>query len=676
MSLRMRILLVAMPPLIATLLIASLILTERWQYARDVARVAQLSTLVSSVGGLVHELQKERGVTSVFLSTHGAQFRTELAEQHRATSAAQPSFLEQSRLIDAPAPALAEKLALAKGMLTQLPALRADVNALSLQTSESFAYFTGVIHALLEVVPQASFAAQDPTASRSFLALFNFMQAKERAGQERALGAQGFAAGHFAPELYQRFLYLRMEQDTFLQMFGSYATGEEQALFRRDVSGPALAAVDRLRALADSGTTPGDPIGVDESALFTAATARIDLMRAVEVALAEQIQATAAASQRTAELGLWLLLGGIGGVTVLVGASASALLRSLTWPLRRLVGAMTKLAKGDTAIEIPAGDRADEIGAMARALAMLRDDRMLANRLQAERLEEHAMRERQQAEVKARITAFGTAMSGALHRLDAAGEGMSGTSGRLSNTASQAAERSAAAAVAVSQAAHNADAVAAAVEQLAGSAQEIGHQAATAAEKIASATDQARHMETIVAGLFAAAEQVGSVVALLRATADQTSLLALNATIKAARAGMAGRSFAVVASEVKALASRTNQATDTIAAQVATMQGVAREGVATVKAIARSVENVGTSAVAVAAGVEAQAAATDEITRRAREIADGTVELQDNMSKASAAAAAAGSEAGEVRQAAEALGQQAGVLRSEIETFFRDLRAA
>jgi len=442
------------------------------------------------------------------------------------------------------------------------------------------------------------------------------------------------------------------------------------------VSGPALAAVDRLRTVADNAGVQGELVGVDASAWFSVATSRIDLMRAAEMTLARRIQTAGEANQRSAELGFWLLLGVIAGTATLAGAVAVAMLRSLTWPLRRLVAAMMQLAEGDTTSDIPASDRADEIGAMARALAMLRDDRVLADRLQAERLGEHAARERQQAEVKARIVAFGTAMDGALHRLDAAGEGMLGTSGRLSSTASQAVERSAAAAIAVSQAAHNADAVAAAVEQLAGSAQEIGHQAATAAEKVSYATDQARHMETIVTGLFAAAEQVGSVVAMVRATADQTSLLALNATIEAARAGVAGRSFAVVASEVKALATRTNQATDTIAAQVATMQGVAREGVAAVKAIARSVENVGASAVAVAAGVEAQATATDEITRRAREIADGTVELQDSMSKASAAAAAAGSEAGEVRQAAEALGQQAGVLRSEIETFFRDIRAA
>ncbi len=250
MSLRTRFLLVAAPPLAVMLLVASLPLAQRWQEARGTARVAQFAALAASVGGLVHELQKERGVTGIVLGSHGAQFSAELAEQRRATAASQSSFLNQDRLIDAPEPALADKFAQVEGMLTQLAAVRVGVDALSLQPSESFTRFTELIRALLGLAPQIGFPTPDSTVSRSFLTLFNLMQAKERAGQERAVGAQGFAAGRFAPELYRRFLCLRMEQDTFLQMFDLYATGEAR-----------LSAISGLCRLCGG---PEDILGGDE----------------------------------------------------------------------------------------------------------------------------------------------------------------------------------------------------------------------------------------------------------------------------------------------------------------------------------------------------------------------------------------------------------------------------
>ncbi len=676
MSLRSRILLVAAAPLIAMLLVSSLTLTARWLHEGDMAQVVKLSTLVTSVGGLIQELQKERGATSVFLSSHGSQFRPEVATQRRDTAAAMPPFLTAVHLLSAADPAVAAKLAIAQDALGKMSDVRAAADTLTLPVTESFTYYTDFIRTLLDAVSEAGIAAQDPAAIRSFLALSNFMQAKERAGQERAVGAQGFAAGRFSPELYRRFLYLRMEQDTFLQTFKSYATKAEDAVYRRIITGPSVSAVYGLRAVADAGGLQGDLNGVDGVAWFRTATARIDLMRAVEIAFAERMLLSAAKNSEAAKTGFWVLLSAAVGMTVLVSAIAMITVRSLARPLLTLTVAMTALAGGDTTVDVPASDRADQVGAMARALALLRDNRVLADRLQAEKCEEQAMRERRHTEVETHVVAFGVAVADALHRLDAAGDAMLGTSGRLSGTASEAAGRSAAAAVAVSQTAFNAGAVAAAVQQLSSSAQEIGHQASTAAEKVFNATGQARQMETIVDGFFAAAEQVGSVVAVVRAMAEQTNLLALNATIEAARAGHAGKSFAVVASEVKALATRTNQATDTIAGQVATMQEVARKGIAATKAIAGSVASVGAAAVAVAAGVEAQATATNEITRRAHEIADGTVALQDSISNASAAAATAGDEAGEVRQAAKALGEQVGILRNQVETFVCNIRAA
>jgi methyl-accepting chemotaxis protein len=676
MSLRTRILLVAAPPLLAMLLISGLTLAARWQHAGDMARVEALSALVTDVGGLVHELQKERGITTVLVTSQGSQFRAEMDAERRLTDAAQPPILLQARRLGDAGGQVATKLAAAEQALTGLAALRAKADALALAPADCLAAYTELISALLDMVPEAGVAAHDASATRSFLALSSLMEMKERAGRERAIGAQGFTIGRFSPNLYRRFAHLRMEQDTFLQTFRAYATDAERELFRHTVFGPTLAALDMLRSVADDGGLSGALDGVSASGWFEVASARIDLLRAVEAGLANRQQALAAANRRAAQLGFWLLLGAVGCVTVLVGAIAAATVRSLAVPLRRLTVTMAALASGETAMPIPAEDRTDEVGAMARALAALRENRIAADRLQADRVQEQGVRERRHAAVEARVAGFGAVVTDALHHLDQAGSAMLGTSSRLSDAAAQAASRSAAAASAVSQAALNADAVAAAVEQLAASAREIGSQAAAAADKVGGAAGQARRADGMVAGLATAAERVGSVVALVRQIAGQTNLLALNATIEAARAGAAGKGFAVVAAEVKALAAQTNQATETIAAQVAAMQAVAGEGVAAVQAIASAVEDIGAVAAAVAEAVEVQATATGEITRHTREIARGTVQLQDGMVGASDAAAATGHEADAVREAAAALGRHAGVLRGEIESFVQDIRAA
>ncbi len=166
MSLRSRILLVAAPPLFAMLLVSSLTLTARWIHAGDMAQVVKLSTFVTSVGGLIQELQKERGATSVFLSSHGSQFRPEMATQRRDTASAIPPFLAAVHLLSTADPAVAAKLAIAQDALEKMSDVRGGADTLALPATESFTYYTEFIRTLLDAVSEAGVAAQDPAATR------------------------------------------------------------------------------------------------------------------------------------------------------------------------------------------------------------------------------------------------------------------------------------------------------------------------------------------------------------------------------------------------------------------------------------------------------------------------------------------------------------------------------
>jgi methyl-accepting chemotaxis protein len=187
--------------------------------------------------------------------------------------------------------------------------------------------------------------------------------------------------------------------------------------------------------------------------------------------------------------------------------------------------------------------------------------------------------------------------------------------------------------------------------------------------------EAARTNET-VQSLSGMAQKIGAVVELIQAIASQTNLLALNATIEAARAGEAGKGFAVVASEVKGLASQTAKATEEISTQIGAMQSSTNDAVVAIASISKTIGRMNEIASAIAAAVEQQGAATHEITRNTQEAARGTGEVSRNITGVNAAAGHTGKAASDVLTASTRLGDQAQSLRSEMDRFFADIRAA
>ncbi|MFC3230199.1 methyl-accepting chemotaxis protein [Marinibaculum pumilum] len=399
---------------------------------------------------------------------------------------------------------------------------------------------------------------------------------------------------------------------------------------------------------------------------------------------AEAIRAGAIAQERAikaethgtiAQAELLALLMGLGGI-VLGAVLAWTIGGGIARPIVAMTAVMRRLAEGDREVAVPAQQRRDEIGAMAEAVQVFKDNAIEMERLAAEqRLEEERKATRQQA-IDASIAAFQEKVSGILGTLSSASTEMQHTAESMSATAEETARQSNAAAASAEEASAGVQTVASASEELAASVHEIGRQVEESNRVAGEAVDQVQQTHGTVQGLAEAARRIGDVVQLINDIASQTNLLALNATIEAARAGEAGKGFAVVASEVKSLANQTAKATEDIAAQITGIQQATGGAVDAIEGIGSVISKVSEIAAAIAGAVEEQAAATQEIAQNVQQTAAGTSEVSANVAGLSQAANDTGAASAQVLSTAGDLARQATVLRDEVDSFLSSVRAA
>ena len=366
------------------------------------------------------------------------------------------------------------------------------------------------------------------------------------------------------------------------------------------------------------------------------------------------------------------------GVTLLIALGATLYsFVGVSRPITVMTQAMRRLADGDVQAEIPYAARRDEIGAMSATVAVFRRNLLHTRTLEGEAARARAESETQRREATRTLAdRFEGAVGGILGSVTAAATRLQATAQGLNATASQTAGRSTGAAAAAEQASTNVTTVAVAAEQLGSTVDEIGRQVGASADLAQAAVHEAAATAQLVQALSTGAQRVGEVVTLISSIADQTNLLALNATIEAARAGEAGRGFAVVATEVKALAAQTARATAEIAAQIGRIQGSTGEAVRAIDGIAARIRDISGMATAIAAAVEEQGAATQEIVRNVTQAATGTEAVTANVTGVAGAAAATGQAAGQVLDSASEMARQAAQLGEEVEHFLATVRAA
>ena len=410
----------------------------------------------------------------------------------------------------------------------------------------------------------------------------------------------------------------------------------------------------------------------DAPALAAAASLRQEF-----AAYLDQRADTVASSIETVDrLSLIAVLVVAASALALAALAYVAIYRGVSGRVSALTGEMSALAGGDDGIDLSAFDSDDEIGEMAGAVAVFRDNIVKNAELTAQSAAQTSARAARGQAVAEAARRFDGEIAEILSSIGGAVERLESTSGAMSVAADQSRQLAAGVAESSERTAGNVESVAAATDELTASIEEIGRQVAQSSALTQEAVAEADATNAEVGQLAADAEKIGDVVKLINEIAEQTNLLALNATIEAARAGEAGRGFAVVANEVKSLATQTGRATEEISGQISGIQAATGKAARAIDAIGRKIGEASSIATSIAAAVEQQSGATGEIARAVAEASTGARAVNDAMDGLSEATRSTENQAGAVRGATDSLAAVADDMNARVGAFLEEMRTA
>lgn len=641
-NIRSKIFLATGVPAILAIVFIFLSISTKYAVYEDMSDVQRLSQFAANISALVHETQKERGMTGVFLNSSGDRFRTKLRDQRLLTDRRMEALqeaatdLETTRYSDTFATALDTALE----RMHSLEGLRQRIDSFAISASRALTAYTEHNASMLTVISTIAKISKSPEIGRITFGYYNFLMGKERAGIERAVMVNVFAQNRFQDGQYVRFKTLVTQQNVYADMFLTMATAEQRRFFKRKMADRAIENVQKMRDIAEESSKQGkSDFGINPAVWFDTITSKIDTLQQVEQFLTEDLLQRASAIQGQAKNALVSMTAFSVIALALSLALAFFVSRGITRPINHAVTRLKDIAEGegDLTQRLTVQSR-DEVGEMATWFntflsslqAMIKD---IADNAET-------------------LSGASTKLSTLSQQLADGAEETSGKSDTVATAAEEMSSNIASVAAAMEQATTNLNLMASSTEEMTTSVGEIAQNTETAQSVTSEAVEKSRETSEKINQLGQAAEAITKVTEVITEISEQTNLLALNATIEAARAGEAGKGFAVVANEIKDLAKQTSDATLEIRKQIEGVQASTEVSVREIEEIVSVISKINDFVTSIATAVEEQSTTTADIAENISQASTGVQEVNENVAQSSTVSASITEDIAEVNHAA------------------------